>query len=196
MKADIKYIIGKQLIKLLKEMFAQFLATTVNNISLKVHSIRAIEFSDYINNGDETMVSMIRMDPLKDLILIEIKKDLLEPILYYACNGLPESYKTGCNTAKEITDIDISIMEAYIVRMLGCLRESFTELLDLRPILNLIETSLKDIYDRYIDFRSVSGTLVEVIIDFNGLWNGKLNFFYPENTIKQLLEIGEKNESN
>ena len=196
MRVDLNYIIGKQFIKTSKNTFARFLAAPSDEILLRVQSIKEITFNDYAHNTDQTMVSIIDMDPVKDLILIELTKDLYEPILYYACNGIPGSYQKGCNTTKDITKIDISIMEGYIVRLLGCLRESSSELLDLRPRLQWIETSLMDIYECYVDFRNLSGTLVEIMIDFDKIFSGGLNIFYPENTLNQILKIRGKNEYN
>jgi flagellar motor switch protein FliM len=194
MKSYITYIHEKLLIRYLKFLFEQHLFTGVNEVLLKVHSIRQINLGDYANNTDQTVVGKVNMDPIKGFIFIELTEDLYEPILYYACNGLPKSYKKGCNAAKEITDIDIIIMEGIMVRILGYLRDSFAIMLDLRPILDQIETSLNDVYCYFVeDVKNMTGILVEIIVYFDNL-SGKLNMFYPKSTLKQLLEIREKNE--
>lgn len=94
-----------------------------------------------------------------------------------------------------MTDIDISIMEGVICRILGSLRESFLKILDLRPLLYKIETSPSSIYDYYIeDVRSMSGILVEIIIYSDNSLSGRLNMFYPESTLNQLQKRGKKDE--
>jgi flagellar motor switch protein FliN len=77
------------------------------------------------------------MDPLKGNAIMEIDPAVTFSIIDKVCGGIGD----GTKSQHELTDIETSIMEGIIVRMLGNMRESWSGIIDLRPRLNQIDTN-------------------------------------------------------
>ena len=77
------------------------------------------------------------MDPLKGSAVLEIDPSITFTIIDKLFGGLGEATKIS----RELTDIELSVMEGIIVRILGNLREAWSNVIDLRPRLGNIETN-------------------------------------------------------
>ena len=77
------------------------------------------------------------MDPLKGSAILEIDPAMTFSIIDRLFGGQGE----GAKFSRELTDIEQSVMEGIIVRVLGNLREAWSTVIDLRPRLGGIETN-------------------------------------------------------
>jgi flagellar motor switch protein FliM len=77
------------------------------------------------------------MDPLKGSAVLEIDPSITFTIIDKLFGGMGEPAKIS----RELTDIELSVMEGIIVRILGNLREAWSNVIDLRPRLGNIETN-------------------------------------------------------
>jgi flagellar motor switch protein FliN len=104
----------------------------------RVASVDQLTFNDFLRSiPTPTCLPIINFDPLKGNILTEISPDITFAIINRIFGGLPEYVKRQ----HELTDIEISIMEGLMLRLLGNLREAWSYVLDLRPRLGQIDTN-------------------------------------------------------
>ncbi|HMB01602.1 MAG TPA: flagellar motor switch protein FliM, partial [Spirochaetota bacterium] len=95
------------------------------------------EFSRSIPNP--TTLAIINMDPLKGSAIMEIDPTITFAIIDRLFGGTGESLKDN----RELTDIELSVIEGIVIRILGNLRESWSNVVDLRPKLGNIETNIQ-----------------------------------------------------
>ncbi|HNL68235.1 MAG TPA: flagellar motor switch protein FliM, partial [Leptospiraceae bacterium] len=84
-----------------------------------------------------TTLAVINMDPLKGSAVLEIDPGITFTIIDRLFGGPGEPTKI----TRELSDIEMSVMENIIVRILGNLREAWATVIDLRPRLGNIETN-------------------------------------------------------
>jgi flagellar motor switch protein FliM len=84
-----------------------------------------------------TTLAVVSMDPLKGQAILEIDPSVTFTIIDRLFGGSGE----GAKLNRELTDIEHSVMEGIIVRILGNMREAWTQVIDLRPRLSQIETN-------------------------------------------------------
>jgi flagellar motor switch protein FliM len=82
-------------------------------------------------------MAIINMDPLKGNAILEIDPAVTFSIIDRLFGGTGEATKNQ----HELTDIETSVMEGIIVRILGNMREAWAQMIDLRPRLGQIETN-------------------------------------------------------
>ncbi|MFW5808290.1 MAG: flagellar motor switch protein FliM, partial [Spirochaetota bacterium] len=84
-----------------------------------------------------TTLAVVNMDPLKGSAVLEIDPSITFTIIDKLFGGTGEPTKIS----RELTDIELSVMEGIVVRILGNLREAWSNVIDLRPRLGNIETN-------------------------------------------------------
>ena len=77
------------------------------------------------------------MDPLKGSAILEVDPSITFTIIDRLFGGAGEHAKL----TRELTDIEMSVVEGIIVHILGNLREAWSTVIDLRPRLGTIETN-------------------------------------------------------
>lgn len=130
------------------EVFAKLSATSLTaqlrtNCYIHVCSVDQLTYEEAIRSiPNPTTLAVINLDPLKGSALLEIDPKLTFAILSYifGAETISES-DADIKLHRELTDIELSIMEGIIVRLLGNLRESWSNAIDLRPRLGNIETN-------------------------------------------------------
>lgn len=132
-------IIGK-----LHEIFSRLTATALSvaaqaDLKIYVASIDQLTYEEFIRSiPNPTTIATVTMDPLKGPALLEIDPAIsfaLVELLFGAQN--PECPSRN----REHTDIEQSLLEGMIIRILANLREAWSPFLDLRPRLSQIETN-------------------------------------------------------
>ena len=107
-------------------------------VSVHVASVDQLTYEEFIRSiPSPTTISVINMDPLKGNSILEIDPSITFTIIDRLFGGPGEANKNN----RELTDIEMSVMEGIIVRLLGNLRESWAAVIDLRPRLGQIETN-------------------------------------------------------
>ncbi len=130
-------------LQMMHETFAR-LATTGLSAQLRalvvvhVTSVDQLTYEEFIRSiPNPTTLAIINMDPLKGSAILEMDPSITFTIIDRLFGGKGESTKIN----RELTDIELSVMEGIIVRILGQLRESWATVIDLRPRLGNIETN-------------------------------------------------------
>jgi flagellar motor switch protein FliM len=136
---------SKEQIRNISLMHDTFARLTTNSLTaqlrsianVKVASVDQLTYNEFIRSiPSPTTLAIINMDPLKGNAVMEIDPQITFAIIDRICGGIGDETKPQ----HELTDIEQSIMENIIVRMLGNLREAWTTVLDLRPRLGQIDT--------------------------------------------------------
>lgn len=125
------------------ETFARLTTTSLSTslrILANVHvaSVDQLTYEEFIRSiPTTTTLGVVSMDPLKGQIILEIDPAVTFTIIDRLFGGAGE----GTKITRELTDIEYSVMEGIIVKILGNLREAWTQVIDLRPRLSTIEVN-------------------------------------------------------
>ena len=106
---------------------------------IHVASVDQLTYEEFIRSiPTPTTLAIINPDPLPSAWIIEIDPAITFMMLNIMVGGHPDY---AIQQQHELTDLEACLMEDIIVRQLGCLREAWSNLLDLRPRLGQIETN-------------------------------------------------------
>ncbi|MEI6387227.1 MAG: flagellar motor switch protein FliM [Spirochaetota bacterium] len=137
---------SKEQIRTVQIMHETFARLTTTNLSaslrtlahVHVASVDQLTYEEFIRSiPTPTTLANVSMDPLKGSAILEIDPSITFTIIDRLFGGTGE----GAKLARELTDIEHSVMEGIIVRILGNMREAWTQVIDLRPRLSQIETN-------------------------------------------------------
>jgi flagellar motor switch protein FliM len=119
------------------------------------------------------------MDPLKGNAILEIDPAITFSIIDRLFGGKGE----GTKSQHELTDIEASVMEGIIVRILGNMREAWTTVIDLRPRLGQIDTN-----PQFAQIVPPTAMVVLVTLETKvGEVEGMMNFCIPYLTIEPIV---------
>jgi flagellar motor switch protein FliM len=130
-------------LQMMHETFARLTTTSLSAqlralVSVHVASVDQLTYEEFVRSiPNPTTLAVINMDPLKGSGVLEIDPSITYTIIDKLFGGVGESTRI----TRELTDIEISVMEGIIVRILGNLREAWANVIDLRPRLGNIETN-------------------------------------------------------
>lgn len=128
---------------MMHETFAR-LATTGLSAQLRalvhvhVAAVDQLTYEEFIRSiPNPTTLAVINMDPLRGSAILEIDPSISFTIIDRLFGGKGETAKIS----RELSEIEMSVMEGIIVRILGNMREAWSTVIDLRPRLGNIETN-------------------------------------------------------
>lgn len=130
-------------LQMMHETFARLTTTALSAqlralVSVHVASVDQLTYEEFVRSiPNPTTLAVINMDPLKGSGVLEIDPSITFTIIDKLFGGTGESSRI----TRELTDIELSVMEGIIVRILGNLREAWSNVIDLRPRLGNIETN-------------------------------------------------------
>jgi flagellar motor switch protein FliM len=130
-------------LQMIHETFARLATTSLSGqlrgiVGMHVSSVDQLTYEEFIRSiPNPTTLSVINMDPLMGSVVLEIDPSITFTIIDKILGGLGEATKIN----RELTDIELSVMEGLIVRINGNLREAWSGIIDLRPMLANIETN-------------------------------------------------------
>jgi len=130
-------------LQMMHETFARLTTTALSAqlralVSVHVASVDQLTYEEFIRSiPNPTTLAVVNMDPLKGSAVLEIDPSITFTIIDKLFGGMGEASKIS----RELTDIELSVMEGIIVRILGNLREAWSNVIDLRPRLGNIETN-------------------------------------------------------
>lgn len=131
-------------LQMIHETFARMVTTSLSAqlraaVAVHVNSVDQLTYEEFNRSiPSPTTLAIINMDPLRGSAVYEIDPSVTFAIIDRLFGGKGEQLKS---ITRELTDIERSVMENVIVRMLGNLRESWSTVVDLRPRLGNIETN-------------------------------------------------------
>lgn len=180
---------SKDQIRTLQMMHENFARVTTTSLSAQlrtlvgvhVASVDQLTYEEFIRSvSTPSTLAIVSMDPLKGSSILEIDPSITFTIIDRLFGGPGESPK---NLNRELTDIEMSVMEGIIVRILGNLRESWTQVIDLRPRLGSIETNPQFAQMVHPNDMIVLITLETKVSDVEGM----MNFCIPYITIEPII---------
>ncbi len=130
-------------LQMMHETFARLITTTLSaqlRVLVHVHvaSVDQLTYEEFIRSvPSPTTMAIINMDPLKGSAVLEVDPSVTFTIIDRLFGGKGESIKIN----RELTDIEMAVIEGIIVKMLASLREAWANVIDLRPRLGNIETN-------------------------------------------------------
>lgn len=130
-------------INMMHETFARLTTTQMSAqlrslVTLHVAAVDQLTYEEFIRSiPNPTTLAVINMDPLKGSAILEIDPAITFSIIDRLFGGQGE----GSKVTRELTDIETSVMEGIIVRVLGSMREAWSQVIDLRPRLGQIDTN-------------------------------------------------------
>jgi len=172
-------------LQMIHETFARLSTTSLSAqlralVSVHVASVDQLTYEEFIRSiPNPTTLGIINMDPLKGSAIFEIDPSITFTIIDRLFGGEGQPMKTN----RELTEIEQSVMESIIVRLLTNLREAWATVIDLRPRLSQIETNPQFA-------QIVPPTDMVVLTTFEtkvGEVEGMMNFCIPYITIEPIV---------
>jgi len=145
-----------------------------------VVSIDQLTYDEFIRSvPTPTTMAVINMDSLNGNIIMEIDPAVSFSIIDRICGGFGD----GNKYQHELTDIEQSIMESIVDRMLDNMREAWAMVSDLHPCLNQINTNPQ--FPRIVPLNEM---VVLVTLDAKiGDVEGVISICIPYPTIKPII---------
>jgi flagellar motor switch protein FliM len=167
------------------ETFARLTTTSLSAqlrsmVHVHVASVDQLTYEEFIRSiPTPTTQAIINMEPLKGNAILEIDPAITFSIGERLCGGAGE----GTKYQHELTDIESAVMEGIIVRLLGNLREAWTQVIDLRPRLGQIDTN-----PQFAQIVPPTDMVVLVTLETKvGDVEGMMNFCIPYLTIEPIV---------
>jgi flagellar motor switch protein FliM len=128
---------------MIHETFARLTTTSLSaQLRMLVHvhvaAVEQLTYEEFIRSiPNPSTLAMINMEPLKGSAIYEMDPAVTFTMIDRLFGGPGSSVKMN----RELTDIESTVIETIIVRILNNLREAWANVIDLRPRLGNIETN-------------------------------------------------------
>jgi flagellar motor switch protein FliM len=172
-------------LQMMHETFARLTTTSLSAqlrtiVHVHVASVDQLTYEEFLRSiPNPTTLAVINMDPLKGSSILEIDPSITFTIIDRLFGGPGEASKIN----RELTDIELSVIEGIIVRILGNLREAWSNVIDLRPRLGNIETN-----PQFAQIVPPSDMVVLITLETKvGDVEGMTNFCIPYLTIEPII---------
>ena len=172
-------------VSIMHETFARLTTTSLSAqlrsmVHVHVASVDQLTYEEFIRSiPTPTTLAVINMDPLKGNAILEIDPSITFSIIDRLFGGKGE----GTKAQHELTDIEASVMESIIVRVLGNMREAWATVIDLRPRLGQIDTN-----PQFAQIVPPTEMVVLVTLETKiGEVEGMMNFCIPYLTIEPIV---------
>ena len=172
-------------VSIMHETFARLTTTAMSAqlrslVNVHVASVDQLTYEEFIRSiPNPTTLGIINMDPLKGSAVLEIDPAITFSIIDRLFGGKGEGSKVN----RDLSDIEQSVMENIIVRILGNLREAWSQVIDLRPRLGQIETN-----PQFAQIVPPTEMVVLVTLETKvGEVEGMMNFCIPYLTIEPII---------
>ena len=172
-------------VSIMHETFARLTTTSLSAqlrslVHVHVASVDQLTYEEFIRSiPTPTTLAVINMDPLKGNAVLEIDPAITFSIIDRLSGGTAQ----GAKVSRDLTDIEASVMEGIIVRILANMREAWTQVIDLRPRLGQIETN-----PQFAQIVPPTEMVVLVTLETKvGEEEGMMNFCIPYLTIEPII---------
>ena len=172
-------------VSIMHETFARLTTTSLSAqlrslVHVHVASVDQLTYEEFIRSiPTPTTLAVINMDPLKGNAVLEIDPAITFSMIDRLFGGTGQ----GAKVSRDLTDIEQSVMEGIIVRILANMREAWTQVVDLRPRLGQIETN-----PQFAQIVPPSEMVVLVTLETKvGEEEGMMNFCIPYLTIEPII---------
>lgn len=130
-------------IQMIHETFARLFSSTLSAkiralTKIKVVSVEEVTFEDFINTvSSPSIISIFSLPPMEGNAVLDISPQIGFPLMdrLLGGNGLEEE------EPRELTDIEMNLMESILLDALGFLKEAWSNVITLSPKLELLESN-------------------------------------------------------
>ncbi|MGI9256823.1 MAG: flagellar motor switch protein FliM [Salinispira sp.] len=172
-------------VSIMHETFARLTTTSLSAnlrslVQVHVASVDQLTYEEFVRSiPNPATMAVINMDPLKGSGILEIDPSITFAIIDRLFGGQGEEIKV----ARDLTDIETTVMEGIIVRILGNMREAWNQVVDLRPRLSQIETN-----PQFAQIVPPTEMVILVTLETKvGEVDGMMNFCIPYLTIEPII---------
>ena len=172
-------------VSFMHETFARLTTTSLaaqlrSMVHVHVASVDQLTYEEFLRSiPSPTALAVINMDPLTGSAILEIDPAITFTIIDRLFGGPGEGSKIN----RELSEIERAVMESIIVRILGNMREAWSQVIDLRPRLGQIETN-----PQFVQIVPPTEMVVLVTLETKvGEVEGMMNFCIPYLTIEPII---------
>lgn len=172
-------------VQMMHETFARLTTTTLSAqlrsmAHVHVATVEQLTYEEFIRSiPTPTTLAIINMDPLRANAVLEIDPAITFSIIDRLFGGKGE----GTKVQRELTEIENSVMEGVIVRILANMREAWTTVIDLRPRLGNIDTN-----PQFVQIVTPSEMVLLVTLETKvGEEEGMMNICLPYITLEPII---------
>lgn len=110
-------------------------------VEVKVSAVDQLTYEEFTRSvSSPSPLAIINMDPLKGSAILQVDTGIAFAIVDRLFGGPGVSQS---KIVRELTDIESSVMEGIILRILGNMREAWSQIIELRPRLSNIDTNIQ-----------------------------------------------------
>lgn len=180
---------SKEQVRTIASMHESFSRLTTTSLSallrtmahVRVVSVDQLTYEEFIRSiPNPTTLAVINMDPLKGSSILEIDPTITFSIVDRLFGGKGDGAK---DVKRDLTEIEQSVMESIVVRLLANLREAWAQVVDLRPRLGQIEVNPQ--FAQIVPPTEMV-VLVTLEVKINDV-EGMMNFCIPYITIEPIV---------
>lgn len=172
-------------IQMIHETYARLTTTSLSAqlrsfVHIHVVSVEQLSYDEFSRSvPNPSTLAIVNMDPLKGSAIVEIDPSITFTIIDRLFGGSGDILKEN----RELTDIELSVIETIIIRILGNLREAWSSVIDLKPKFSNIETNIQ-----FAQIVPPNDMVVLVVFEIKiGNINGIMNFCVPYITIESIV---------
>lgn len=172
-------------VSFMHETFARLTTTSLatqlrSMVNVHVASVDQLTYEEFLRSiPSPTALAVINMDPLTGSAILEIDPAITFTVIDRLFGGPGE----GAKISRELSEIERAVMESIIVRILGNMREAWSQVIDLRPRLGQIETNPQFVQIVPPTEMVVLVTLETKVEEVEGM----MNFCVPYLTIEPII---------
>lgn len=169
----------------LHEQFARLFSTSLSAflrmiVEVKLVSVDQISYEEFIRSiPNPTSLNIINMDPLEGEALMELSPTLSFPAVDRLMGGQGQVFKKN----RELSEIEMTIIEKVLYRAFDCLHEAWANVLPLNLSLEASETNPQLLMQRILPSEMVILMTFEVGM---GDISGTLSFCIPYPTLEPI----------
>ena len=130
-------------VRIIHETFARMAITALSAdlrsvVYMGVYSVDQLSYEEFIRSiPNPTTMALVHLEPLGGSALIEIDPSITFAIIDRSFGG----HGVGKNYKRELTDIENTVIENTLIHLLASMRESWAQVINLRPQLQQLETN-------------------------------------------------------
>lgn len=171
-------IIHENYARLLTNFLSGYLRTLVQ---VDVQTVQALQYSEFTNSiANPAVLGIVNFNPLPGSVIIEINPVIAYSLIERILGG--RGY--GVEKVRGFTEIEIAILMRLISQMLNIIKEPWENVVEVRPVLDRIETNAQFAQVMSPNEMVALVTFTAKIGDVEGL----LNLCIPHMTVEPVLE--------
>lgn len=171
------HMIHENFARLVQNFLSGYLRTLVQVDVISVEQLTYYEFNNSISNP--VILAIVELSPLSGSVIVEMAPNIAFALIDRILGGQGASL----DKIRTFTEIELSLIERTVFQMLGHLREAWENVIQLKPILEKIETN-----SQFAQIISPNETVALITFSVRiGEVEGMINFCIPHMVIEPII---------